>query len=253
VGTVILLRHGRTTSNAGGVLAGHQPTELDEAGQAQAVAVGKRLAEAELPLAAVVTSPLLRCRQTLNLALPGAEPVEDERLIECRYGEWAGQPLKSLAKLPLWRTVQAHPSAVTFPGGESMAEMAARGVAAVRDWDARLTAEHGPDAVWLACSHGDMIKAIAADALGLHLDLFQRIAVDPASATVIRYTPLRPFLLVANDTGGDLSGLRPPKRPRRSRRRPPAATASDAQVGGGAGSGSGLFGTGGTDRLGSQV
>lgn len=250
MGTVILLRHGRTTSNAGGVLAGHQPTELDEAGQAQAVAVGKRLAEAELPLAAVVTSPLLRCRQTLALALPGAEPVEDERLIECRYGDWSGQPLKALAKLPLWRTVQVHPSAVTFPGGESMAAMAARGVAAVRDWDARLTAEHGPDAVWLACSHGDMIKAIVADALGLHLDLFQRIAVDPASVTVIRYTPLRPFLLVANDTGGDLSGLRPPKRPRRARRRPPA---SDAQVGGGAGSGSGLFGTGGTDRLGSQV
>jgi probable phosphomutase (TIGR03848 family) len=250
VATVILLRHGRTTSNASGVLAGHQPTELDEAGRDQAGAVGKRLANAGLPLAAVVTSPLIRCRQTLALALPGIEPVEDDRLVECRYGDWAGQPLKALAKLPLWRAVQVHPSAVTFPGGESMAAMAARGVEAVRDWDARLTSLHGPDAVWLACTHGDMIKAIVADALGLHLDLFQRIAVDPASVTVIRYTPLRPFLLVANDTGGDLSGLRPPKRPRRARRLP---VSSDAQVGGGAGTGSGPVGNPGGDRLGSSV
>ncbi|GIH14686.1 MSMEG_4193 family putative phosphomutase [Rugosimonospora africana] len=228
--TVILLRHGRTSSNAGGVLAGHQPTELDEAGRAQALAVSQRLAAAGLPLAAVVTSPLIRCRQTLELALPGVEPAVDERLVECRYGDWEGQQLKTLAKQPLWRTVQAHPSAATFPNGESMAAMSARAVASIRDWDTRVTAERGPDAVWLACSHGDVIKAIVADALGMHLDLFQRISVDPASVTVLRYTPLRPFLLRANDTGGDLSGLRPPKR-----RRPRRATSSDAVVGGGAG------------------
>jgi probable phosphomutase (TIGR03848 family) len=230
VATVILLRHGRTTSNAGGILAGHQPTELDDAGRAQAAAVGQRLGAADLPLAAVVTSPLIRCRQTMELALPGADPAVDDRLVECRYGDWEGQPLKTLAKQPLWRTVQAHPSAATFPNGESMAAMSARAVAAVRDWDARVTAERGPDAVWLACSHGDVIKAIVADAMGVHLDLFQRISVDPASVTVLRYTPLRPFLLRVNDAGGDLSGLRPPKR-RRTRR--PAS--SDAVVGGGAG------------------
>jgi probable phosphomutase (TIGR03848 family) len=231
VATVILLRHGRTTSNAGGTLAGHQPTELDESGRAQATAVGQRLAAAEVPLVTVVSSPLIRCRQTLDLALPGRPPELDDRLVECRYGDWEGQPLKALAKLPLWQTVQAHPSAATFPNGEAMAAMSARAVAAVRDWDARVTAEHGPDAVWLACSHGDVIKTIVADALGMHLDLFQRISVDPASLTVIRYTPLRPFLLRANDIGGDLSGLRPPKRRRRARR----PGSSDAVVGGGAG------------------
>jgi probable phosphomutase (TIGR03848 family) len=231
VATVILLRHGRTTSNAGGTLAGHQPTELDESGQAQAVAVGQRLAAAEVPLAAVVSSPLIRCRQTLERALPGRVPELDDRLAECRYGDWEGQQLKALSKLPLWQTVQAHPSAAVFPNGEAMAAMSARAVAAVRDWDARVAAEHGSDAVWLACSHGDVIKAIVADALGMHLDLFQRISVDPASVTVLRYTPLRPFLLTANDIGGDLSGLRPPKRRRRARR--PAS--SDAVVGGGAG------------------
>jgi probable phosphomutase (TIGR03848 family) len=244
VATLILLRHGRTTSNASGTLSGHQPIELDEVGRAQAVAVGQRLAASGIPLAAVVTSPLVRCQQTLELALPQVSPEVEPRLVECGYGDWEGQPLKTLARQPLWQVVQAHPSAARFPGGESMAEISARAVAAVRDWDARVASGHGPDAVWLACSHGDVIKSIVADALGLHLDLFQRIAVDPASLTVIQYTSLRPFLLRANDTGGDLSGLRPPKH--RSRRKP----SSEAPVGGGAGTG-GQLRTAGADRLGS--
>lgn len=228
--TVLLLRHGRTTANADGGLAGRQPAELDETGRAQAVAVGERLRA--LPLAAVVTSPLVRCRQTLELALPQVTPVPDEGLIECGYGSWEGQPLKKLAKEPLWRVVQQHPSAAVFPEGESMAAMAARAVAAVRAWDARVTADHGPEAVWLACSHGDVIKAIVADALGVHLDLFQRIVADPASVTAIRYTPLRPFVLRLNDTGGDLAALVPPRRRRRRAAKP---ADSDAAVGGGAG------------------
>ncbi len=230
--TVLLLRHGRTAANADGGLAGRRPVELDETGVAQARAVGGRLAA--VPLVAVVTSPLNRCRTTLDLALPGATAVVDERLIECGYGDWEGQPLKKLAKEKLWATVQMHPSAVTFPGegGEAMAAMAGRAVAAIRDWDGRVGAEHGPDAVWLACSHGDVIKAIVADALGMHLDLFQRIGVDPGSVTVIRYTPVRPFVLRLNDTGGDLSVFRPPKRRRRRGSRP---ADSDAAVGGGAG------------------
>lgn len=239
--TVILLRHGRTTSNAAGTLAGRLPADLDETGRAQARAAGQRLAAAQLPLAAVVTSPLIRCRQTVALALPDAVPQDDDRLAECGYGDWQGRPLRELARRPLWRTVQQHPSAVTFPGGESMAAMSARAVAAVRDWDARVTQQHGPDAVWLACTHGDIVKALVADALGMHLDLFQRIAVDPGSVTVLRYTPLRPFLLTANDTGGDLSRLRRPSR-RKQRR-----TSSDAPVGGGAG----LSGGAAADRIGS--
>ena len=233
--TVLLLRHGRTSPNAGGTLAGHQPTELDDVGRAQAEAVGARLAAAGLPLAAVVTSPLPRCRQTVALALPGHADVRlEEGLIECRYGDWTGQSLRKLAKDPLWSVVQAHPSAVRFPGpdAESMAQMSSRAVAAIRAWDARVTAEHGPDAVWVACSHGDVIKSIVADALGMHLDLFQRIAVDPASITAVRYTPLRPFLLRLNDIGGDLSGFRPAKK----RRRRTTKASSDAAVGGGAGS-----------------
>ncbi|MFF0253209.1 MSMEG_4193 family putative phosphomutase [Micromonospora zamorensis] len=236
VATLLLLRHGRTTANADGGLAGHQPVELDETGRAQAAAVGERLRS--VPLAAVVTSPLIRCRQTLELALPDADPLVEEGLIECGYGAWEGQPLKKLAKESLWPVVQQHPSAAVFPQGEAMAAMAARAVAAVRAWDARITAEHGPEAVWLACSHGDVIKAIVADALGVHLDLFQRIVADPASVTAIRYTPLRPFLLRLNDTGGDLAALAPtPRKRRRATRAATNAADSDAPVGGGAGAG----------------
>ena len=164
---------------------------------------------------------------------PWSRP-SDERLGEARYGDWTGRALKDLAKEPLWKVVQAHPSAAVFPGGpdgvagEGLAAMQARAVEAVRDWNARL----GPDAVWLACSHGDVIKAILADALGLHLDQFQRISVDPCSITAIRYTELRPFVLRVNDTGGGVEGLVPPA-PRKGRRRKPPS--SDAAVGGGAG------------------
>lgn len=222
--TVLLLRHGRTAANASGELAGRRPVELDDTGRAQAEAAGRRLRA--LPLAAVVSSPLTRCRRTVDLALPGAEVAEDEGLIECGYGDWEGRPLKELAKDPLWPVVQLHPSAVVFPNGEAMAEMSARAVAAVRRWDAKITASHGPDALWLACSHGDVIKAIVADAMGLHLDQFQRIVADPASVSVIRYTPTRPFVVRVNDTG-DLAALVPPERT--------AAASSDAAVGGGAG------------------
>jgi len=216
VTTVVLVRHG-LTAMTGPVLAGWTPgLHLDERGQAQAAAVAERLAP--LPLAAVVSSPLDRCLDTAaaiaGVRRPAPEVAVDARLGECRYGDWTGRPLRELAKEPLWRTVQAHPAAAVFPGpeGEPLRETQARAVAALRDWDARVEAEAGPDAVWLACSHGDVIKALVADALGLHLDLFQRITVDPCSVTVVRYTPLRPFLLRLNDTGGGVADLVPPKR-----------------------------------------
>ncbi len=230
--TVLLLRHGRTTANADGTLAGRSPVELDDGGVDQATMVGERLRG--LPLAEVVTSPLKRCRQTVAAALPAVRAHVDSGLVECGYGDWEGRQLKVLAKEPLWRVVQSHPAAVTFPGGESMAAMSARAVATVRAWDARVSTTHGRDALWLACSHADVIKAIVADALGMHLDLFQRLVVDPASVTVIRYTPGRPFLVRLNDSGSGLGGLVPA---RRGRRRRSGAGESDAVVGGGSGQG----------------
>lgn len=226
--TVVLVRHG-LTAMTGPVLAGWTPgLHLDERGVAQAAAVAERLRP--LPLDAVVSSPLDRCLDTAGAVLEGRsqELQVDERLGECRYGDWTGRPLKELAKDPLWKVVQAHPSAVVFPGpeGEALRDTQARAVSAVRDWNARL----GPDATWLACSHGDVIKAVVADAMGLHLDGFQRIAIDPCSVTVIRYTELRPFVVRVNDTGGGVADLLPPKKKGRRRR-----TSSDAVVGGGTG------------------
>ncbi|RYB91783.1 MSMEG_4193 family putative phosphomutase [Nocardioides oleivorans] len=231
--TLILVRHGRSSANTAGVLAGRTSgVHLDETGLEQAVAVGERLAGVRL--AAAVTSPLERCRETAKeITSRQAESLRasvDKQLSECDYGEWQGRPIKELAKERLWKTVQAQPSAATFPGGESMRAMQDRAVAAVRRHDARIAAEHGDDAVWLAVSHGDPIKSILADALGTHLDLFQRIHVDPASVSIIRYTESRPFVVGTNTHAGDLSWLTPPKKKGRSRR-----ASGDAAVGGGAG------------------
>ncbi|CAM3018569.1 histidine phosphatase family protein [Saccharomonospora xinjiangensis] len=233
MGTVILLRHGRSTANGAGILAGRASgVGLDDTGRAQAEALVPRLAD--VPLAEVLTSPLLRCRQTLAPLLKARElaPRTEARLSEVDYGEWTGAKLADLARLPLWKVVQAQPSAAVFPGGEGLAQMQARAVRAVRDHDARITEEHGEHAVWLACTHGDVIKAVLADALGQHLDLFQRTVVEPASVSVIRYTETRPFVLRMNECGGDLSGIVPPK-PKRRRRG--GRLSSDAEVGGATG------------------
>lgn len=207
--TVILLRHGRSTANTALTLAGRTPgVELDETGWAQAEDLRRRLAG--LPIDAVVRSPLLRCRQTVEplAAEFGLEPVIEEGLSEVDYGSWTGRALKELASEPLWSVVQQHPSSAVFPGGESLAEMAIRAVRAVRAHDQRLAEAAGRDVLWVACSHGDVIKAVLADAYGMHMDHFQRIVVDPASMSAVRYTAHRPFVLRVNDTGGDLASLR---------------------------------------------
>ncbi|MCZ3387029.1 MAG: MSMEG_4193 family putative phosphomutase [Actinomycetia bacterium] len=228
--TVLLIRHGRTTANSAGTLAGWTPgVFLDEVGQEQVATLGARIAS--VPLSAVVSSPLERCRQTTTAVLGDRDvPAHhDEDVAEVRYGDWTGESLKVLAKQPLWKVVQQHPSNATFPGdgGESLAGMQARAVAAVRRWNTTL----GADATYAVVSHGDVIKAVLADALGMHLDLFQRIVVDPASLSVVQYGDTRAFVERTNDSGGDVSSLLPPKRRRKSSKR------DDAAVGGGAGPG----------------
>ncbi|TFC80774.1 MSMEG_4193 family putative phosphomutase [Cryobacterium sp. TMS1-20-1] len=224
--TVILVRHGRTTANTAGILAGRAAgVRLDQIGQDQAALTGKRLAV--VPLVAVVSSPLERCQQTAQLILDHQSgspdmPIDDD-LTECDYGQWQGRTLSDLATEDLWSVVQTQPSAVVFPGGESMAAMQARSVAAIRRHDAAFEAQHGPGAVWVAVSHGDVIKSILADALGIHLDLFQRINVGPASVSIVQYGPKRPSVHATNTDGGDLSWLAG------------SIHSADAPVGGGAG------------------
>ncbi|GAA3728932.1 histidine phosphatase family protein [Salinactinospora qingdaonensis] len=228
--TLLLVRHGMTEVT-GATLAGWTPgIHLDERGRTQAATLADRLAEVEL--AAIISSPLERCRETAqaiaDVNVGGREVTVDERFGECHYGEWTGRPLKELAQEPLWRVVQAQPSAARFPGGESLAETSHRAVAGVRAYNERLLTEHERP-VYAVCSHGDVIKAITADALGLHLDQFQRLQADPCSITAIRYTETRSFVLRSNDVGGSVAGLVP---------EPPAEDAQgsdDAVVGGGAG------------------
>jgi len=237
VTTLLLIRHGRTTANTAGVLAGWTSgVALDETGRDQALALGRRLAS--VPLQTVVTSPLQRCRETAELLLSprGSAPADrppvhtDEDLAEVRYGSWTGRALKDLAKDPLWRVVQEHPAGAAFPGtdgaghvGESLAAMSARAVAAVRRWNTDL----GPNATYAVVSHGDVIKAVVADALGVHLDGFQRIVVHPASLSVIRYTQRRPFVVTLNDVGA-VDYLIPLKRRRRRRTNGDAVPGGDA-------------------------
>lgn len=226
MGTLLLVRHG-LTAMTGPVLAGWTPgIHLNDRGLEQAAALAERIRQ--VPLAAIVASPLERCQETAAAIAADRDisVVTDERLGECKYGDWTGQELKKLAKDPLWKVVQAHPSAAAFPNGEALRDTQARAVDAIREHNAAL----GDDATWMAVSHGDVIKAVVADALGVHLDMFQRIQIDPCSLTVIRYTTLRPFVVRMNDVGGSVADLLPPKR--RGRRK----SSSDAAVGGGAGS-----------------
>lgn len=220
----ILVRHGRTPANAEGILAGWTPgVHLDDTGLKQAHDVAERLAP--LRLSAVVSSPLERTVQTAQAIIGQQRSVTEvqleERLGECRYGEWTNRPLAELSRLPLWKTVQERPSAVTFPDGESLPAMQARALAAVHEWNARL----GERSTYVLVSHGDVIKAIVADALGMHLDAFQRIVVDPGSVSVVRYARGGTSVIHVNDRGSDLSTLGRSARRRRV----------DGAVGGGSG------------------
>ncbi|MBU6348095.1 MAG: MSMEG_4193 family putative phosphomutase [Actinomycetales bacterium] len=201
MGTVLLIRHGQSVANAGGVLAGRLPgVDLDEVGQSSAKGLGEIFQQ--LPIAAVVSSPLERTVQTAELLFGQGQQIHlEDQLIECDYGAWQGRLLSELATEPLWSAVQNEPETVTFPEGESMLQMAARASKSIRDWDAKITAEHGETAVWAAISHGDVIKAICADALDLPLRNFQRIAVEPLSISAVQYGPDFTRVHKLNDTG----------------------------------------------------
>ncbi|BBY76801.1 phosphoglycerate mutase [Mycolicibacterium parafortuitum] len=204
--TVLLVRHGRSTSNTAHTLAGRsEGVDLDDRGREQASGLVDRLGG--LPIRAIVRSPLLRCERTMEplAAALGLQPVVEDRITEVDYGSWTGRKIAELVKEPLWAVVQQQPSAAVFPEGEGLAGVQARAVAAVREHDRRLADEHGGDVLWVACTHGDVIKSVLADALGTHLDSFQRINADPASVSAIRYTPMRPFVIHVNHTGGALN------------------------------------------------
>ena len=199
---LILVRHG-ATSSTGKILPGRaKGLNLSDAGRAQATKVAERLAawsqsRGTNGISAVYSSPLERTRET---AAPIASALRlrvsvERGLIECDFGEWTGAELKALMKLPEWTTVQRYPSGFRFPKGESFAEMQARMTSTL----GRVRNDHPGQAVVLG-SHADPIKAAVADALGTHLDLFQRIVISPCSVTAISYGSSGPNVLSVNST-----------------------------------------------------
>ncbi len=194
--TIAFVRHGQTPTT-GKVLPGRaRGLHLAESGRTQAQAAAERL-RAYAKVAAVYASPLERARETaapIGKAL-GLRVVVERGLLECDFGTWTGRELKELYKLPEWQQVQRNPSQFRFPDGESFLEMQARASDAVR----RVVAAH-PGEVVVCVSHADPIKVLVTDAMGSHLDHFQRFGVSPCSITVIAYSAGGPNVLCVNST-----------------------------------------------------
>jgi probable phosphomutase (TIGR03848 family) len=203
MGTLLLIRHGRTDANANGILAGRTPgVVLDEVGVSATKDLASRLKAVKV--AQVVSSPLERTLETAAILFGRNFEVQTEdRLLECDYGDWQGGKLSELSVHELWPIVQQRPDEMIFPNGESMNDMSGRACQAAREWDAKLTAEHGDKVVWAAVSHGDIIKAICADAMGLPLRKFQSLLIEPASVSVIHYSESGSAVSKLNDTGSD--------------------------------------------------
>ncbi|MCU4185807.1 MSMEG_4193 family putative phosphomutase [Acidiferrimicrobium sp. IK] len=206
---VLFVRHG-TTPTTGKVLPGRAPgLHLADAGREQAEAVAERLgswAPGSGPgIVAVYASPLERTRETAKpiAARLGLKVTVERGLLECDFGDWTGRSLKELMKLPEWTTVQRYPSGFRFPSGESFAGMQTR----MTDTVAKLCARHRGETI-VAVSHADPIKAAVADAMGTHLDLFQRVVISPCSVTAVSYGPAGPSVLGVNSTRS-LDELRP--------------------------------------------
>jgi probable phosphomutase (TIGR03848 family) len=210
---LLLVRHGHTPT-AGRILTGWaKGVHLSERGREQAEALVRRLEK--IPIDAIYSSPLERCRETAApLAKARGLPVRLRRdLLEVDYGEWSGRSIRQLARTRAWRAVQDAPSAVRFPGGETLRGVQARAVDAVR-----AIAEAHPEGCVAVITHADVVRLALAGLLGIPLDLYQRLAIDPGSLSVVALADARVKVLRVNDTG-DLSGLVPPTERRGRRRR----------------------------------
>jgi probable phosphomutase (TIGR03848 family) len=195
--TILLVRHGQTPTT-GRLLPGQAPgLHLSDEGKKQAEAAAARIGKLKR-VSAIYASPLERARETaMPIARVRGLAVRIERgLMDLDVGRWTGERLHRVSKRPEWSTVQRHPSGFRFPDGESFMEMQTRMAAAL----ARLVERHRGGVV-VAVSHADPIKAALAHALGMHLDLFQRLNVAPGSITTIAYSGGPPMVLGVNALG----------------------------------------------------
>lgn len=204
--TVILLRHAHSVANEKGVLAGRTPgIKLSKKGATQAEDLIKRLGS--LTFKEIRISPLERCYLTLEPWLAAQKIsrkalILDEGISEVDYGQWTGKKLTLLALKKEWRVIQKTPSKMVFPEGESLLDVQRRAKKSLLK-----SVEKSKDGVVLLVSHGDVIKAIVADALNMELDKFQKIVIDPASITVLDYNKGDFRLLHLNDSSTNFEYL----------------------------------------------
>ncbi len=204
---IILIRHAHSQANAKGILSGRLPNvKLSEKGVEQSMLLAKRLGS--FPIKQIRISPMGRCEETIEPWLKELKVsstnivLTDENLNEVDYGSWSGKKLASLSAHKLWKTVQNNPSAMYFPQGEGLGHMQQRAMSSVHS----ALAAKGKGAAVLV-SHGDVIKAIVASAIGMHLDDFQRIVIDPASVTILDYSSNKARITLLNNTGSQLNEL----------------------------------------------
>ena len=206
---LVLIRHAHSEANAAGILSGRLPNvHLSEKGIAQSEHLAVRLGN--FPVANLRISPMERCFETISPWInsivfpnnPRFEPTIDQELTEVDYGSWSGKKLAVLSKNKLWKTVQESPSRMYFPKGEGIAQMQSRAMKSVHD---AVSSKAKGSAVLV--SHGDVIKSIVASALGMHLDEFQRIVIDPASISILDYSTTKPRVLLLNDSRSVITEL----------------------------------------------
>jgi probable phosphoglycerate mutase len=199
---LVLIRHAHSEANAAGILSGRLPNvHLSEKGVAQSENLAVRLGN--FPVSSLRISPMERCFETISPWInsvvlanyPKFQPELDPNLTEVDYGDWSGKKLAMLSKNKLWKIVQESPSRMYFPDGEGIAQMQARAMTSVHE---AVSAKGKGSAVIV--SHGDVIKSIVASALGMHLDEFQRIVIDPASVSIIDFSTTKPRTLLLNDS-----------------------------------------------------
>ena len=199
---LVLIRHAHSEANAAGILSGRLPNvHLSDKGNEQAEGLAIRLGN--FALSNLRISPMERCFETISpwinsIVLPNNpkfEPIIDQELTEVDYGTWSGKKLAVLSRNKLWKIVQESPSRMYFPKGEGIAQMQARAMKSVHESVASKT-----KGVAVIVSHGDVIKSIVASALGMHLDEFQRIVIDPASVSIVDYSTIKPRVLLLNDS-----------------------------------------------------
>jgi len=206
---LVLIRHAHSEANAAGILSGRLPNvHLSEKGLAQSEQLAIRLGN--FTVSNLRISPMERCFETISPWInsivmpnnPRFEPIIDEELTEVDYGLWSGKKLSILSKNKLWKTVQESPSRMYFPKGEGIAQMQSRAMKSVHQ---AVSSKAKGSAVIV--SHGDVIKSIVASALGMHLDEFQRIVIDPASISIVDYSTMKPRVLLLNDSRSVVTDL----------------------------------------------